>query len=240
MMATGTSDMTVTGVSPRHALSLPAPPRAPATPYPESIYLQYLPAVYRQDPFLRRLLLVFEAVLAPLEQVVGSLALYTEPELAPEEFLPWLAHWVAVSLDSRWRVEQQRALIAHAVKIYRWRGTRRGLKLHLQAYTGVEPLIQERREGFVLGGESRLGWTTQLVRTAPNPVLFVVTIPTPDPGALDPEVLRAIVEEDKPAYTAYRLHVVRSQGVAARRGPAWPDGRTAAFHAERKPGREVG
>src|SRR5438552_18404525 len=113
--------MTLTS-SPR-ARTMPAQesPHTGAAAYPENIYLQYLPAVYRQDPFLRRLLLIFESVLAPLERVVGTLSLYTEPELAPEEFLPWLAHWVAVSLDSQWTVEQQRALIADAVEIYRWR-----------------------------------------------------------------------------------------------------------------------
>src|SRR5690349_15429447 len=83
----------------------------------ESRYLQYLPSVYRQDPFLRQLLLIFETVLAPLEDVVNILPLYTEPELAPREFLPWLAHWVNVSLDSAWPLERQRALIANAVEI---------------------------------------------------------------------------------------------------------------------------
>src|SRR2546430_4071020 len=116
----------------------PVPPAATqrarlpgADGYPESAYLRYLPGVYQQDPFLCRLLLIFEAVLAPLERLVDTLPLYTEPEIAPQAFLPWLAGWVAVSLDSGWPVDRQRALIAHAVEIYRWRGTRRGLRLHL-------------------------------------------------------------------------------------------------------------
>ncbi|HWE62588.1 MAG TPA: phage tail protein [Chloroflexota bacterium] len=184
--------------------------------YPaESRYLRYLPGLYHQDPFLSRFLLIFESVLEPIERLVGNLPLYTEPAFAPREFLPWLAHWVAVSLDSTWPIERQRALLARAVEIYRWRGTRRGLALHIGAYTGVRPLIQEERDGFVLGGDSGLGWTTRLLRTTPAPMHFVVTVPAPHPEALSEEVLRAIIEEDKPAHTTYDLRVVRCSPGAA-------------------------
>ncbi len=176
---------------------------------PESTYLQYLPAIYRQDYFMRRLLLMFESVLGPVERMVDVLPLYTEAEMVPEEFLPWLSHWVMVSLDRSWPLERQRTLIRHAVEIYRWRGTARGLKLHLRAYTGVEPLVQEHHDGFVLGADTGLGWTTTLVDGPGNPILFVVTIPAPDPDLIDMEVVQAIIDEDKPAHTVYQVRVVR-------------------------------
>lgn len=195
----------------RAAPSVPAVRRGPpAYTIPDSVYLQYLPTVYRQDPFMRRLLLIFESVLVPLERVVDMLPLYTEPELTPEEFLPWLAHWVALSLDGNWPVERQRALVADAVEIYRWRGTKRGLKKHIAAYTGIEPVVQEAQGGFVLGKESGLGWTTQLAVMPRNPLLVIVTAPAHNPRDIDPEVLRAIIEEDKPAHVVYRLRVVRA------------------------------
>lgn len=186
---------------------------AALTPLPipqESVYLQFLPIVYRQDPFLRRFLLIFDSVLAPIERMVDSLALYTEPEMAPAEFMPWLAHWVAASLDARWPLDRQRALIDHAIEIYRWRGTSRGLKLHVQVYTGIAPIIQEYREGFVLGREGGLGWTTHLAPTPANPVSFTVTVPVERSARVDLAVLRQIIEEDKPAHTTYRLRVVPS------------------------------
>jgi phage tail-like protein len=200
--------------------------------YPESVYLQYLPAVYRDDPFLRRFILIFESILAPLERMVDTLPLYTEPDIAPRAFLPWLAHWVALSLDSAWPERSQRALIANAAEIYRWRGTRRGLALHIRCYTGLEPIIQEYGEGFVLGRNAALGYTTNLISTAPDPLLFVVTVPTGNPDAIDVQVLRTIIEEDKPAHATYRIHVVRSDRPpdengpphAARRNPVAPGG----------------
>ncbi|HZS91139.1 MAG TPA: phage tail protein I [Chloroflexota bacterium] len=180
--------------------------------YPESVYLSYLPAVYREDPFLRRFILIFESILAPLERMVDTLPLYTEPDIAPRDFLPWLAHWVALSLDSAWPEESQRALIANAVEIYRWRGTRRGLALHIKCYTGLEPIIQEYGEGFVLGRNAALGYTTNLVSATPDPLLFVVTVPAKNPDTIDLQVLRTIIDEDKPAHATYRVRVVRSAG----------------------------
>jgi phage tail-like protein len=190
---------------------------------PESAYLRYLPSIFQQDPFLQRFLLIFESVLRPLERTVDNLSLYTEPELAPESFVPWLAHWVSIALDSAWPIDRQRALIANAVEIYRWRGTRYGLKLHLWAYTGVEPLIQEYQGGFVLGRDNALGWTTQVLRTQANSLLFIVTVPTTNLRSLDPQVLRSIIEEDKPAHATYRLRVVRASVAAvAHRPPIAP------------------
>lgn len=184
--------------------------------FPESTYLQYLPIMYRQDPFLRRFLLIFESVMGPIDRLVENLPMYTEPEMAPAAFVPWLAHWVGVTLEASWPLERQRALVANAIEIYRWRGTRRGLKLHIRCYTGVEPVIQEYRGGFVLGRESGLGWTTQLVSGLANPLLFVVTVPVINPRQVDPHVLRTIIEEDKPAHTTYRLRVVRARPVPVR------------------------
>jgi phage tail-like protein len=190
----------------------PAAAHAPgAGGYPESAYLRYLPSSLQQDPFLRRFLLIFEAVLAPLERLVDTLPLYTEARMTPAEFLPWLAGWVDLVLDAGWPEDRQRALIAHAAEIYRWRGTRRGLRLRLEACTGGRVVIQEYQDGFVLGRESGLGLTTRLGSAPRDPQLFVVTIAVPDPSQVDPQSLRAVIEEDKPAHATYRLQVVRGE-----------------------------
>src|SRR3954454_7287267 len=81
-----------------------------------SSYLQYLPAIFHQDPFIGRFLLAFEAVLsgpgyadqAGLEQLIGDLPAYVDPQTTPEEFLPWLAGWVALSLRADWDADTKR------------------------------------------------------------------------------------------------------------------------------------
>jgi phage tail-like protein len=194
----------------------------PAGYLQESRYMRYLPELYQKDgrgAFLNNFLLIFESVLGPIERLVDNLPLYTEPDYIPREFLPWLAHWVAVSLDSAWSIESQRALIANAVEIYRWRGTRRGLKLHIAAYTGVQPMIQEEREGFILGNESALGWSTRLTTSARRPMHFYVTVPVSRPEDMSERVLRAIIDEDKPAHASYELRLVTCSPEVARSGP---------------------
>jgi phage tail-like protein len=184
----------------------------------ESMFLRYLPGLYQDDSFTQRFLMIFESVLGPIDRTIAALPLFTEPEMTPEEFLPWLAQWVALTLDHSWPVDRQRALIANSVEIYRWRGTRHGLKLHIQCYTGHEPIIQEYRSGFVLGKESGLAWTTQLLNSPPNPLLFVVTAPVHNPRAVNAAILRQIIEEDKPAHTTYRLRVVLAGAARAGEG----------------------
>jgi phage tail-like protein len=175
----------------------------------ESEYLRYLPGIYQQNDFARRFLAIFESVLQPLERMVDNLPMYTEPELAPAEFLPWLARWVALSLDQSWPASRQRALIADAVEIYRWRGTQRGVKLHIKAYTGSEPVIQEYYDGFILGRQGGLGLTTTLGRSTSDSSLFVVAVFVSGTKGVAESVLQSIVDADKPAHTSYRLHVVR-------------------------------
>ena len=62
---------------------------------------------------------------------------------------------------------------------------------------------------------------------APSAPLFVVTVPCPIPTTIDPDILRDIVEEDKPAHTTYRLRVVHrteTETDGRSRDAAWRNG----------------
>ncbi|HEU4323610.1 MAG TPA: phage tail protein I [Roseiflexaceae bacterium] len=159
-----------------------------------SRYLAYLPPCYHSDPFFGRFLNIFEAILEPIEQMIDQLDCYTDPWLAPESMLPWLATWLALSLDERWPLEQRRALIASGAELYRWRGTRRGLRQYLQIYTGVTPQIIEWHQPE--GEAERL-----------PPHSFLVVIETPAPDTLDRTQIEAIIQAEKPAHAGYRLAV---------------------------------
>src|SRR5512134_3386583 len=94
--------------------------------------LDYLPSVFREDRFMGQFLRIFQSILDPIENTVDNVAFYFDPGLTPESFLPWLASWVDISLDSRWTDGQRRELLAKAAEIYRWRGTSRGLSEYLR------------------------------------------------------------------------------------------------------------
>jgi phage tail-like protein len=172
-----------------------------------SSYLQYLPAPFHEDPFVGRFLLIFEAILGPIERSIDNLASYFDPRLTPPELLPWLASWVGLELDENWPIAQQRQLVLWAATLYRWRGTRRGLRQHLRLYTGRTPLIVENFAGLRVGQDAAMGINTRL-GDAPRPHWITVTVLADRPDELDERILRQIIELEKPAHVGYTLDIL--------------------------------
>lgn len=182
---------------------------------PDSRYLNFLPTVYREVDLLGRLLKIFEQSLDPAIQTLEMLWAYLDPLTAPEALLPFLAYWVGWPSDVNWSTEQQRQLIRRAMEIYRWRGTRQGLKLYLQLYTGLPPdapgtpeaeqhiSIQETfNQGFVLD-QARLDENTLV--GGGRPYHFIVRLRSAEP--LDEELIRTIIEQEKPIFCTYELYL---------------------------------
>jgi len=145
-------------------------------------FLQYLPAVFHKQPVdgtteitLRDYLLPFEKVFQGFDELLATLDRYVAPQLTPrEEFLPWLASWIALVLEAEWDERLQRRVIEEAVELYRWRGTVSGLKRYLQLYAGLAEEMVEIEEatwpaGMQIGVASRIG-IAQPATAAPAPV----------------------------------------------------------------------
>jgi phage tail-like protein len=173
-----------------------------------SSYLQYLPAFYREDDFTGRFLNIFETILKPIEGVIDNLAFYFDPGTTPQSFLHWLASWVGLVMDERWPEARRRQLIKSVVELYRWRGTKRGLSEYLRIYTGIVPQITETvvRPKAKLGPGTRLGAGAYL--GGGEPFTFDVTIAAQDLAEVDTDVVRHIIESQKPAHTSYTLKVL--------------------------------
>jgi phage tail-like protein len=178
----------------------PLPPDR-VIPRGRSRYMQLLPAMYQTDGdnFLNRFLLIFESVLGPLERTVGQLHYYVDPRLTPDPLLPWLAAWVGLAIDERWSWSQRRQLVARAVELYRWHGTRHGLTEYLRIVTGVTPQIIEPDESNPLAGAQPL-----------PPDTFLVIIDLPNPTDIDRKMIEAVIESSKPAHTSYILELRRA------------------------------
>lgn len=174
-----------------------------------SRYLDYLPAIYREDHFLGRYLKIFENILTPIEKLIDNVHLYFDPKMAPAALLPWLASWVDLVLDEEWPIEKRRELIGSAVELYQLRGTRLGLKEYLRIYTGTEPEIIEHFGGLRLGGQSLLGWNTILGDGQDHCV--TVTLELEESSKVDVDKVRSIIEAEKPAHVGYKLNVITHQ-----------------------------
>ena len=192
---------------------------------PHSRYLKFLPAVYHEVDFIGRFLKLFETTFDPDIQTLSSLWAYLDPLTAPEAMLPFLAQWVGWPSDIPWSIAQQRRLIGRALEIYRWRGTRRGLRLYLHLYTGLpledDPAIPESEkhisivETFSRGlllGQSRLGEDSIL--GGGKPFHFTVQIRSDRP--LDEPLIRTIIDQEKPVFCTYDCFIERLHTSALR------------------------
>jgi phage tail-like protein len=151
-----------------------------------SRYLQYLPPMYDEHPFLGRFLLAFEGIMAPIEQTVDHFDLYLDSRIAPAFFLDQLASWLGLTLDEKWPLEKRRAVVAEAAELYQRRGTRWSLSRHLEIYTDVTPKIIEPDD---------------------RPHHFRVVLRVPSGQTVDRATVERIIQANKPAHTTYTLEI---------------------------------
>jgi phage tail-like protein len=164
---------------------------------------QALPALYQEDEFTQRFTAALDEVLAPIFCTLDNLEAYFDPRLAPGDFVAWLAGWVGLTLDEHWPVDRQRALIAQAGELYRWRGTARGLAAHIALYTGTEPEVVDS------GG---CEWSATPGSTIPGTAepRLTVRVRVPDPATVDQRRIEAIVAAAKPAHVLHEIEVLRT------------------------------
>lgn len=155
------------------------------SPFP---LLGQLPGVYQEEGFTERFVGSFDDGLAPILSTLDNLSAYVDPDLTPEDFLAWLAGWVAVEVDDLTRTADLRRSVREAVPNHRRRGTRAGLRDMVAHLTGAEVEVTDS------GG-----------------AIWSRTPGTPLPGDADP-VVRITVRVDRvEAFDRTRLQsVVRS------------------------------
>ncbi len=169
----------------------PPLPEIPSVPLawplpPRSSFLQHLPSFFTKDSLMDRFLLIFESILAPIEQTVDHTPLILDPRTLPADLLPWVASWLDLTLNENWPESRRRDLIRAASELYRWRGTRQGLSRYLEIYVGVTPELEDEVD---------------------TPHTFRVTLRVPAEQQVDEALVRAIIEAEKPAHTAYELQI---------------------------------
>jgi len=168
-----------------------------------------LPAIYQEpdsfrpeEPtFLLRYLSAFDSVLAPVFCTLDNIDAYLDPNLAPEDFVEWLAQWVGLVLDENWTLEKRRALVTGAVDLYRRRGTASGLAEQIRLFAGTNPDIVEN---------GATAWST--VAESPMPgkpdPRLVIKLAVSDPSTIDRGRLEALVAAAKPAHLIAEVEVI--------------------------------
>jgi phage tail-like protein len=153
---------------------------APEPPGEASSYLDFLPLIFQDGPFLGRFLLLFESMWEPLEQRQDHLSMYVDPRTCPASVLPWLAGWFDAPTASTWPEQRTRAVVAEAMDLNRWRGTTYGLARMIELCTGAQPDIRPSDD---------------------NPAVLCIHLP----ASVDRRLVEDLVQRHKPAHTGYTL-----------------------------------
>lgn len=183
-----------------------------------SSYLNYLPTLFHEDAFLGQFLLAFEQILSGgvlsdreqpgLEDYIDQSHTYFRPyvppeeansadsQVTPDEFLPWLASWVALSLRDDWDERTKRGFISKIVPLYQKRGTKAGLKELLELYINVDKQEQDAN--------------VEIYEFETPVHYFQVTMSLQERGDLRRKqaIARAILDQEKPAHTFYSLQIL--------------------------------
>ena len=184
---------------------------------PRSLYLKFLPGIYRDIDFIGRFLKIFEQSFEPCVHTLDNLWAYLDPIQAPTAILPFLASWVGWEQLPQIGEQRQRQLIKNAMQIYRWRGTRRGLRFYLHLATGLpldEHLPNEAdkhigitesfSKGFVFG-EAKLG--SDAIFGGGSRFHFTVYLRSEHSHQIDEFLVRNVIEQEKPAFSTYELYI---------------------------------
>ncbi|MCG8456276.1 MAG: phage tail protein [Holophagales bacterium] len=180
--------------------------------YPRFSYLrEYLPAVWSEDresaSLTERFLANLEGLWTALEGHIAHADLLFDPRTAPADWLDWLATWLGAVLDPTWGEDRRRLFLEHAVQLFRWRGTRRGLLAMLRL--ALDPCVDaaaldleatpspERSAGF--GG-------IRLVEHFATRTLPAVSLGDPTRAAVEGPGLVRAADPWQPAQGAAALH----------------------------------
>lgn len=184
---------------------------------PRSSYTDFLPIVYQEVDYIHRFIKIFEQAFDPVVNSFGSMWAHLDPLTAPQALLPFLAHWVDWPIDIQLDLTHQRRLIRRAVEIYRCRGTRKGLRFYLHLYTGLpldeqidleedksisitEPFGQGCLFGLAYVGEDA-------IIGGGKPYHFDVRLRAQPNSPIDEQLVRRIIEQEKPAFCSYSLRI---------------------------------
>jgi phage tail-like protein len=162
---------------------------------------ELLPSVYADDELMQRFVSAFDEILAPIFNTLDCFDAYLDPGVAPPDYVDWLTRWVALPMAEEWPPERRRMLVARAVELHRWRGTRRGLAALLETVTGG------LAEVYDSGGCSASTVSGGALPGRDEPALWV-RVTVPDPSTVDIPRLDALVGTHKPAHLPHTLEVV--------------------------------
>lgn len=110
--------------------------------------IRHLPSMYQENDFLRQFLMIFQHIMNETSITLDNMDNIFRPMETPAAFLPVLADWFGVDFSLLGTEETARKVLQYAIPLYRYRGTKRGLRALLYLVSGVMPEIVEGKLPF--------------------------------------------------------------------------------------------
>ncbi len=175
----------------------------------------YLPQVFQQAAldgasWLKGFLFIVQSLHDKVNRRLEHIHELFDPRTADEEFLPWLASWLAIMLNPDWSELERRKMLMAATKLFPVRGTATAIRDFVHIYVGVNVVIEENAwpfEGFRIGVNSTVGEDTVILPAMNLAHCFVVRLDKPASQTPDDEIIKIhqIIQNQKPAHCSYFL-----------------------------------
>ena len=177
--------------------------------------VQYLPQAFQQTAldgasWLKGFLYIVQTVYDRVGFRLADVHRLFDPRTTDPEFLPWLASWLAISLNPDWTTLQRRQMLMAATELFPHRGTARAVREFVKIYAGANVVIEENAwpfQGFRIGVHSTVGDDTVILPPMNLAHCFVVRLDKPASKTPEDEIIKIhqIIQGQKPAHTSYFL-----------------------------------
>ena len=115
--------------------------------FPRSTSLEYLPAIYRENPrsedFTERFLAIFDAEIGKVDRAIERFPAMLDGQGVRDEVLPWLGGFLDVVFEPGWEAARRRRILRALPRLYALRGTAAGLRLAIRVIFDTDAAIQE-------------------------------------------------------------------------------------------------
>ena len=105
--------------------------------------IRHLPSIYQENVFLRHYLMIFQHIMNETAITLDNLDNLFRPMETPSKFLPVLANWFGIDYDLLGDEATARKVLQYTIPLYKYRGTKRGMKALLYLVSGIVPEIIE-------------------------------------------------------------------------------------------------
>lgn len=166
--------------------------------------IRHLPSNFQNNSFLTNFLMIFQHIFNEHALVLDNMHELFRPMECPSFFLPVIADWFGVHLDTLGNEDEVRKFLQYAIPLYRFRGTVIGLRTHLYIVSGIVPEILEGEAPYSsMEISENSDVDVNLFDSNMIEDIFTVYFPVPDNyfDENSKKRLSLIIQQEKPVHT---------------------------------------